>query len=190
MNDAKKNGTLVEPTTMRFERLLPGPIERVWEYLTRPELLTTWLSVAASIDVREGGKLELTMDHGDKKGGIPDDVKAKLVDADKITPKVHGTVTRLVPGRTLAYTWEDAMSDPDAPLSGRSEVTFELEPRGADVLLTLTHRRIIPKFAPQALGGWHTLLDILEARTRNEPGFDFLERFEENLKRYSAVGSS
>lgn len=190
MNDAKKNGTLVEPTTLRFERLLPGPIERVWEYLTRPELLTTWLGVAASIDVRVGGTLELTMDHGEQKGGIPDDVKAKLVDAEKITPKVHGTVTRLVPGRALAYTWEDAMSEPNAPLSGKSEVTFELEPRGEDVLLILTHRRIIPKFAPQALGGWHTLLDILEARTRSEPSFDFFDRFENNLERYTAIGAS
>ena len=189
MKDSKKNGTLVEPTTMRFERLLPGPIERVWEYLTRPELLTTWLSVAAAIDVREGGKVELTMDHG-KKGELPDDVKAKLVDADKITPKVHGTVTRVVPGRAIAYTWEDAMSDPNAPLSGKSEVTFELEPRGEDVLLTLTHRRIIPKFAPQALGGWHTLLDLLEARTRGAPVFSFFDRFEENLKRYAAISSS
>jgi hypothetical protein len=51
MKDAKKNGTLVEPTTMRLERLLPGPIERVREY-------------------RE----------------LPDDVKAKLVEADRITP--------------------------------------------------------------------------------------------------------
>ena len=82
------------------------------------------------------------------------------------------------------------MSDPNAPLSGKSEVTFELEPRGENVLLTLTHRRIIPKFAPQALGGWHTLLDILEARTRNEPGFDFFDRFEDNLKRYSTAATS
>jgi uncharacterized protein YndB with AHSA1/START domain len=185
-NDAKKNGVLVEPTTLRFERLLPGPIDRVWEYLTRPELLTTWLSVAAAIDVREGGKVDLTMDHG-KKGQL-ESVKDKLVDADKITPKVHGTVTRVVPGRAIAYTWEDVMSDPAAPLSGKSEVTFELEPRGEDVLLTLTHRRIIPKFAPQSLGGWHTLLDILEARTRGEPMFEFFDRFEENLKRYEAVG--
>ena len=189
MKDAKKNGALVEPTTMRFERLLPGPIERVWEYLTRPELLTTWLSVAAAIDVREGGKVELTMDHG-KKGELPEDVKAKLVDADKITPKVHGTVTRVAPGRVIAYTWEDAMSDPGAPLSGRSEVTFELEARGEDVLLVFTHRRIIPKFAPQALAGWHTLFDLLEARTRGEPSFDFFDRFEGNLARYAAPSSS
>ena len=64
MTDRSKNGTLVDATTVRFERLLPGPIERVWDHLTRPELLTTWLSAAASMDLRDGGKIQLTMDHG------------------------------------------------------------------------------------------------------------------------------
>ena len=30
-------------TTVEMERLLPGPIERVWEHLTQPELLASWL---------------------------------------------------------------------------------------------------------------------------------------------------
>lgn len=31
-------GRLVESTTLKIERLLPGPIERVWAYLTQSEL--------------------------------------------------------------------------------------------------------------------------------------------------------
>ena len=76
MNDRGKNGTLVDSTTVRFERLLPGPIERVWDHLTRPELLSTWLCKTASMDVRSGGRVELTMDHGDD--GIPENVKDKI----------------------------------------------------------------------------------------------------------------
>lgn len=30
-------GTHSEPNTLRLERVLPGPIERVWEYLTDSE---------------------------------------------------------------------------------------------------------------------------------------------------------
>jgi hypothetical protein len=30
-------GVLIEPGTIRFERILPGPIERVWDYLTDSE---------------------------------------------------------------------------------------------------------------------------------------------------------
>jgi uncharacterized protein YndB with AHSA1/START domain len=180
MNDKNKKGTLAEPTTVRFERLLPGPIERVWEHLTRPELLTTWLSKAAAMDLRAGGKIELTMDHGDE--GLPETVKKKIVDADKVTPIVRGTITRLEPGRALAYTWEDLIG---AAAAIKSEVTFELEPRGDEVLLVLTHRRVDEKFIPQVLAGWHTLLDVLEMRMRETPLFRFMDRFESNLALYS-----
>ena len=34
-------GTLIEPTTLKIQRLLPGPIERIWAYLTDSELRRT-----------------------------------------------------------------------------------------------------------------------------------------------------
>ena len=30
-------GELVEPTTLRIQRLLPGPVERIWAYLVDGE---------------------------------------------------------------------------------------------------------------------------------------------------------
>ena len=36
-------GERIDDTTVRFERLLPGPIERVWEYLTDGDKRATWL---------------------------------------------------------------------------------------------------------------------------------------------------
>jgi uncharacterized protein YndB with AHSA1/START domain len=30
-------GAITRPGTFRIERLLPGPIERVWAYMTEPE---------------------------------------------------------------------------------------------------------------------------------------------------------
>ena len=181
MNDRGKNGTLVDSTTVRFERLLPGPIERVWEHLTRPELLSTWLCKTASMEVRSGGRVELTMDHGDE--GLPESVKEKIVDADEVTPVVNGTITRLEPGRALAYTWEDLIG---ATAAIKSEVSFELEPRGDEVLLVLTHRRVDVKYLPQVLAGWHTLLDVLEMRMRDSAQFRFMDRFEANLALYPA----
>jgi hypothetical protein len=38
---------------VRFERLLPGPVERVWDYLTQPDLQRTWLSVV-SLELEPG----------------------------------------------------------------------------------------------------------------------------------------
>ncbi|MDB4939284.1 MAG: Activator of Hsp90 ATPase 1-like protein [Labilithrix sp.] len=183
MNEASKKGTLIEPTTLRFERTLPGPIDRVWDHLTKPELLSTWLAVAASMDLRQGGRVELTMDHGQDDGGLPDAIKDKIVDGDKVKPGVHGTITRLEPKRVLAYTWEDAVLGATA---AKSEITFELEPRGDDVLLTFTHRRIDPKYLPQTFAGWHTLLDGLASRMSGEAKFAFFEHFEANLALYTA----
>lgn len=43
-------------------------------------------------------------------------------------------------------------------------MTFELSPRGRDVVLTLTHRRIERDEVPSVAGGWHTHLGILVDR--------------------------
>ena len=45
-------GELIEPTTLRIQRLLPGPIERIWAYLTDSELRSKWM--AAGDDGDEG----------------------------------------------------------------------------------------------------------------------------------------
>ena len=50
-------GELIEPTTLKIQRLLPGPIERVWAYLTQSELRRQWLAsgdmqMKAGSDVR------------------------------------------------------------------------------------------------------------------------------------------
>jgi uncharacterized protein YndB with AHSA1/START domain len=36
-------GQVIDGDAVRFERLLPGLIERVWDFLTKPEHLATWL---------------------------------------------------------------------------------------------------------------------------------------------------
>ena len=59
--------------------------------------------------------------------------------------------------RVLAHTWN---------MGGDTEVTYELTPRGKDVLLTVVHRRLAPReLVLGVMGGWdvHTgiLADIL-----------------------------
>ena len=54
MNDY---GVLTAPDTLRIERLLPGPIERVWQYLTDSEKRATWLAVG-KVEQQVGGKVE------------------------------------------------------------------------------------------------------------------------------------
>ena len=47
MNDRAKvdaYGALSEPSTLTIQRMLPGPIERVWAYLTDSDLRRKWLA--------------------------------------------------------------------------------------------------------------------------------------------------
>jgi uncharacterized protein YndB with AHSA1/START domain len=69
-----------------------------------------------------------------------------------------GHITRIEPGRLIAYTWHEG--------SGLdSEVTFELTPRGAMVLLVVTHRRLGTRDTmTKVAAGWHTHLGILADR--------------------------
>jgi len=50
MNDV---GTTTEKATVRLERLLPGPIERVWAYLTEADKRATWFA-GGMFDLRVG----------------------------------------------------------------------------------------------------------------------------------------
>ncbi len=43
-------GVLTEPATLTIQRLLPGPIERVWAYLTESDLRRQWLAAGADGD--------------------------------------------------------------------------------------------------------------------------------------------
>jgi uncharacterized protein YndB with AHSA1/START domain len=51
-------GALTEPTTLKIQRLLPGPIERVWAYLTDSDLRGKWLA-AGAMEMKVGASFEL-----------------------------------------------------------------------------------------------------------------------------------
>ncbi len=149
MNDMTnlKPGTSPAQATVRLERLLPGPIERVWAYLIDAEKRKTWFA-GGVFDLRVGGKADLHFDHTNiTSEKTPDEMKHKMRD-------FPGTITRLDPPRLLAYTF--------APAGPESEVTFELEARGKDVLLTITHVRLADrKTMISVAGGWDTHVGIL-----------------------------
>lgn len=44
-------GALTGPATLTIQRLLPGPIERVWAYLTQSDLRRQWLA-AGEMEMR------------------------------------------------------------------------------------------------------------------------------------------
>ena len=63
MNDAATldaYGVLIEPTTLKIQRLLPGPIERVWAYLTESDLRRQWLA-AGEMEMKVGAPFTLRL---------------------------------------------------------------------------------------------------------------------------------
>jgi uncharacterized protein YndB with AHSA1/START domain len=145
----KTPSTLLAPDTVRLERLLPGPVERVWAYLTESDKRATWLA-GGEFDLRVDGKIRLLFDHAKLSSDKTPPAKYK----DMERPEFEGVITRLEPMRVLAHTWN---------MSGDTEVTYELSPRGKDVLLTIVHRRLQPRdLVLSVMSGWDTHTGILE----------------------------
>jgi uncharacterized protein YndB with AHSA1/START domain len=138
--------TVVSPSEIRFERLLPGSIETVWAFLTESRKRGEWLA---------SGPMELSPDQAP-----PPDKYAKM---DAEGHRAEETVTVFDPPHRLAFTW-----------GGGSEVMFELAPKDGKVLLTLTHRAL-PTEAERngTAGGWHCHLTILAEKLegRTPPAF-------------------
>lgn len=162
-------GTLVNANTVRFERFLPGPIERVWAYLTQPQFLRTWLAESI-MDLRVGGAVALHFDTDE----VPERAKAGAID--------QGIITRYEPPHVLAYTWQKA---PNGPIT--SHVTFELEAVGNQVRLVLTHSRLVPSSLASFGTGWHTHLTVLQAHLSNDAPPAFLPLFNRLLPDYRAA---
>ncbi len=148
-------GSLIEPTTLQIQRLLPGPIERVWSYLTQSDLRRQWLA-SGDMEEKAGAAFELTW-RNDELSKLP----SQRPDGFGKEHSMKSKVLVCEPPQKLVYTWGE-----------NGSVTFDLKPTGRKVLLTLTHRRLDERGSRLMVGaGWHahldTLADRLEAR---EPG--------------------
>jgi len=136
--------------TIRIERDLPGPIEKVWAYLTESDKRETWLA-RGPMDLRKGGKVDLTWENSKLSN---DDTPPPAPYADKKVHSLTGRILEIDPPRLLSFQWG---SDED------SVATFELTPKGSRVQLVITHSRLSGR--PEKLGvsgGWHSHLGILE----------------------------
>lgn len=138
------HATLARPDTLVIRRWLPGPVERIWDYLTKDDLRRQWLAAGEMSEA----PFDLVWRNDD------------LSDADDPRPEGFKPESRLtsrvieaVPPHRLVIAWD------------AGDVTFELAPKADRVLLTLTHRGI-PDEATRigVSAGWHTHLDILVAK--------------------------
>jgi uncharacterized protein YndB with AHSA1/START domain len=145
-------GELIEPLTLKIQRLLPGPVDRVWAYLTESELRRQWLA-SGQMETKADTPFELVWRNdelSDPPGTRPEGFGAEH--------RLESRILTFEPGRKLAFTWN------------QGEVSFELEPAGDKVLLTVIHRRL-PDRAQllNVSAGWHAHLDVLVTRISGKP---------------------
>ncbi|MBW6396674.1 SRPBCC family protein [Roseomonas sp. HJA6] len=141
-------GALTEPMTLQIQRMLPGPIERVWAYITDSDLRRQWLA-AGPMDQKVGATVEFVWRNDELN--TPPSRRPEGFDEEH---RLLCEVLEIDPPRRLVITW------------GRSDgVTFELAPVGQKVLLTITHRRLPDRdMLLKVSAGWHGHLDVLAAR--------------------------
>ncbi|HPG21545.1 MAG TPA: SRPBCC family protein [Amaricoccus sp.] len=163
-------GVLTEAATLKLERLLPGPIERVWAYLVDSGLRRQWLA-SGEMAMEVGAPVELVWRNDeltDPPGSRPEGFSGEH--------RMISRITELDPPRRLAISW-----------NGTGDVSFDLEPRGDEVLLTLVHRRIPERPMRLMIGaGWHMHLDVLSARIAGrepEPFWDGWTRLRDEYDR-------
>lgn len=169
-------GVRTEPSTIRFERVLPGPIERVWAYLTEPEKRARWLA-DGPMDLFPGGRVELQF-HNSRLSGRDEPIPERWRNHDRDT--MRGRVVACEPPRLLAYTWGEEQGEP-------SEVTFELTEQGDEVRLTLTHRRLGDGSLMLCVAsGWHAHLEVLAAELAGQARPRFWPLHELREQEYAA----
>lgn len=71
---------------VRFERVYPHPVERVWRSITVPEELATWFPSSVEVDLREGGAMRFT-------------------DDPHLAEPMDGRVVELDPPKVFAFLW-------------------------------------------------------------------------------------
>lgn len=144
------------PSTLVIQRWLPGPVDRIWRYLTDSELRATWLA-SGDMTLTAGSPVELVWRNDSLSA--PDDPRP---DGFPEVQRMDSKVIAVDPPRRLTIAW------------GAGEVTFDLSEKGDMVLLTLTHTGLDdPGARTMTSAGWHMHLDILVARVSAMPAASF-----------------
>jgi uncharacterized protein YndB with AHSA1/START domain len=141
----------VAQDTIRLERVLDAPVEKVWRYLTEAELRSQWFMGGS--DATGVGEFDLLVDH--------DNLSDEEVPYPESYASFKGAtwtekVLRFEPPRLLETTFQ----------SGKNgTVTYELISEGEKTRLVLTHSGIVSPVGAQDFGsGWNSHLTVLEER--------------------------
>ena len=147
-----------EFATLEFERRLSHPPEVVWEAITEPKELEEWYLTKASIDRRQGGRIEFWSG----------------------PTRVHVTGNILVwdPQHVFEHEWIVEPSD-GFPRGENATIRWEIRPDGEASVLKMTHRNLSRRTALNFSSGAHAFLDRLEASLDETSMPDWMARVQE-----------
>ena len=110
-------GKRIDAHTVRFERLLPGPVEKIWAYLTDGQKRGEWFASGA-LPAKVGETFELNFKHSDlSPNKAPPPERFKEMDAKGFRAKER--LLALEPMRRIVHTFGEDNPPP-------SEVEFLL----------------------------------------------------------------
>jgi uncharacterized protein YndB with AHSA1/START domain len=136
-----------------YTTLIRTTQKKLWDAITKPEFTRQyWAGVENVSTWKKDAKWEHI--------GGP---------ANKREPWITGKVVKSVPPKLLVLTW----ADPD-DLADKSRVTFQLEPLGDTVCLTVTHDNFKPgsKMAGKVAWGWPRVLSSMKSYLETGTGLD------------------
>jgi uncharacterized protein YndB with AHSA1/START domain len=167
---AEDFGTIKDLETLTIQRVLPGPIDRVWSYLIDSDLRRKWLA-AGEMELHADAPFEFVW-RNDELTTPP----GKRPEGFAAEQHMQSRIIKVDPPRKLVIAW-----------GADGDVSFELSPKGDRVLLTLIHRRLGDRSNASMFGaGWHMHLDILAARMSGgdtEPFWDGWSRLRQEYDR-------
>jgi len=145
-------------TTQVYQLFIKASPERVWEAITKPELIVRYFYGALfdAPPVAGGRWRAWTVDHSQALN--------------------DGEIIEIDPPRRFVHGWK-ALYDPELATEEESRVTWEIEPQeGGYSKLTVVHDRLegAPKTAANVAGGWMLILSGLKTLVETgEPIVDF-----------------
>jgi uncharacterized protein YndB with AHSA1/START domain len=141
----------VDDEAIRLERLLPAPVEEVFDALTDAARMAEWFSPVGGAEVEAeavvGGRLRVVMVEGDVR-----------IEHD-------GEFLEVLRPTRLSFTWRSRFTGDRATV-----VTIELSGEGEKTRLLLRHDRLPRDARASHEGGWGAILDRLSAAVVSRGG--------------------
>jgi uncharacterized protein YndB with AHSA1/START domain len=137
--------------------------EKLWNALTQPEFTRKfWVGTIQECEWKVGASWKLLSPTG------------RLADA--------GEVVEIDPPRKLVLTWQNHLF-PEMTAEGFSRMTYELEPKGSTVKLTLTHtmNKKDSKTINAVSHGWPHLLASLKSLLETGQALEGTDRWPEGI---------